>query len=347
MDQPYNPHPGHFHHRHRNLASIITVVVIVILVAAAAGYLALNWHGVPTVTSNQSFSVPSGQSVYFKLPGSSYTYALYVKNSTGAYSTIYVSKVPVLTSPIITFVLVNGESANISASGSSQNANIEVKLVSSTSKEANIKLIPIPSLFTIKVSSLVQVRNPASFYAANNSTPITIPLPPANTTNSTKKNTTTNKTTVTPPPKVVATPLENISTVLNTTYIGTLMKNYKALYLQDTSCTSQTYGTDIQVYAQQQPVGPFDFANASAVTPTNLLVNVTARSKTNYYVTYTPVTPIPTFPGPAVTFNFDSASGVVTNITFSGIYLDQNYTTLNKNYEFQDGIGNNCGAYVP
>jgi|GEM_PF-1555684 hypothetical protein len=364
MDQPFNPSKSHIHHhRHGNHAPIITAAAIVILIAVAIGYLALTWHGTPTVTTNQSFSVQNGQSIYFRLKNNPDTFALFLQNSSNSYSIIYVSKVPVLTSPIITFGLASSQSVNISAEGSSQNADLQVKLISSTNKSATIELISIPSIFTIKLSSGIQVRNPASFYTPNNATqPIVITQSPAVqnktsnkttatvTTPVTPKNTTTtpkNVTTTPQQPKVSGNSIKNISSILNATYIGTLMNEYKTLYNKDKACDSQTYGTDLQTNDHYAPIGPFDYANASASTPTDVTVNATMLSKTNYAVRYYIVTPSAVFTKPSVAFNLSTSSGVVTNIVFAGAYLDQNYTSLNQVYNFQNGIANDCGAYIP
>jgi hypothetical protein len=340
---------GHMQHgKRRSMRPMLTTAILIIVVIAIVAYLALSWHGVTTVTSSQTLSVMKGQSAYFKLKNSSDLYSLYLKNTSSAYATIYVSKVPVLTTPIVSFELVSGQSANISADGSSQNADLEVELISGNATGARIGLIPIPSIFAIKTSAGVQITRPASFYTINNATSPPVTPTPTNTTKNTTK-TTTNSTSTPPPPppKPTTTPLQNISTVLNATYIGALMKNYKALYIQDTACTSQAYGTALQVYANQAPIGPSDFTNASERTPTNLIVNASQSGASSYFVTYTVATPNNGFPKPSVTFNFSSTSGVVTNIVFTGIYLDLNYTSLENAYNFQKGIGGSCGAYIP
>ncbi len=342
------------HHRRRHLGPALKTAALIVAIVLIISFLALQWHGIPTLTSNQTFSVLNGQSVYFKLKGSSDTYTLFLENSSSAYAIIYISKVPVLTNPIVTFGLVDGQSVNISSSGSSV-ANLQARLLSSTTKSASIELTSIPSLFTIAPSSGIVVRNPASFYSSSNLTAQQVVPPPATTTSGSSnktKATATNTTktaanTTTTQKSSAPSALENASSILNSTYIGTLMNEYNALYIKDRACTSQVYGTDLQTYAHQAPVGPFDFANASSTTPTGLAVNATTLGKNNYRITYSAQTPSTFYSGIAVSFNLSTITGVVTGLAFKGVYLDQNYTSLNNNYEFQNGISGACGAYIP
>lgn len=356
MEQLQDGDRQQFHHRRGHIGRLVRDAAIVIIIVAIIAYVALSWHGIPTITTNKTLTVLSGQSVYFKIKGNANTFALLLKNTSSAYGVVYISQVPVLTNPIVAFGLVNGQSVNVSTGGSTT-ADIEVKLVSASTKNATLKLLVIPSLFTIQTSPGVQVRYPASFYANSTSPPpIIITPPPTVVQNTTKPSSKPNTSTVTtpPPPTSTSTPLENISTILNTTYLATLMNNYKALYVEDRACTPSNYNTTFLAYrsqipgaAGQQPIGPFDFANASQVTPTNVAVSVTQQGKGLYAVTYSVTTPLASFSGPVITFNITSTTGTITNPAFKGLFAGANYTDLENAYSFQNSIGGTCGAYIP
>ena len=351
-------------HAHRGRRFPLTKAAAVIAIAAViVAVVALGLQGVPTVTSGTTLHIREGQSAYFKLAGNGNTYVIYLENSTVPYSVIYVSEVPVLVHRMVAFGLAPGQSVNISTSGSAT-ADLQVKLMSSASSNASVKLLSIPDLFTIKASPGIEVRYPASFYSSSSTPPPIIITPPAvaqNTTSTQSNNATSGKTssqsttpTTAPAPTSTTTPLENISAILNTTYMGVLMNNYEALYSKDTACNVNEYNTTFIAYRNQipgasgqLPVGIFDFANASRVTPTGVTVSATQQGKGLYAVTYSVNTPSAEFSGPIATFNISGVSGVLTNVKFKGLFYGENYTTLNTAYKFQAGITGTCGAYIP
>lgn len=350
MDDSHGPK------RRSSIGSWAKPLVFIVIIIAILAYLAATWHGVSTISGNQTLSLQNNQSAYFLLKSGGDKYAIYLKNLSSGYAEFYVSETPIPTNPVDEFALSNGESVNISTNGTS-NANLHIRLVKSTNSSATVELTPIPSIFSAKVSPGVAVRNPYSLYSSSNQTIVITPppSPPPKTTNTTTKNSTTTKTTQNTTKTVAPTPYENISNILNTTYMGTLMNNYKALYQKDSQCTVSVYNTTFLVYENQisgvpaasQPVGPFDYANASQGVPTNININVSQSSKTLYMVNYTAITPSKSLTGIVVSMNLNSSTGVLTNVKFEGLYLGQNYTTLKSTYTFQNNINTDCGTYIP
>ena len=344
----------------KNLYRTATTILLAVIVIAIIAYIALTWHGIPTLSSNQTISLAVGKSSYFRLNGNSPYFSIFLKNSTKSYATIYVSQVPVLTSPVSEFIAYNGEQVNFSTSLSST-ANLGIILLSATNSISKIELIPIPSLYKIKTSPSIVISSPASFYS--NITGIaSLPTPPTTTTpSSTQQN---SSKPASPPASTSATassgngqqskptppassPIQNISTILNYTNIGSLMKNYTILYAESKSCTAPEYNTSLLEYLHQSPTGPLDFQNASQATPTGLILNASIISKNNYLVTYSPEVAMKNLQGVAVSFNLDPATAAITNQKFTGIFEGQNLTSLQKTYTFQNSLTGQCKAYMP
>ncbi len=348
-------------HRKSNTGKMATTAALVIVVIAIIAYLAFSWHGVPIVSSNQTISLALGKSSYFKLKGQPATFAMFLENSSPSYATIYVSEVPVLTSSVSEFTVYNGSQANISTS-LSPTADLAVKLVSSGNTTSKVELIPIPAVYKIRTSPSIVISNPASFYsgtvtqtpqpstASSSSSSGTSSQPSGKTAGSSQ--TSSQSSSSNPPPTStsaapVKTPLENISSILNYTYIGSLMNNYSTLYTYDKACTAPEYNTSFLEFVHQSPIGSSDFRNATTMTPTGLVANATAKGNNNYAVTYSPIVSDPSTRGVAVSFNLDSSTAAVTNLKFSGIYQTLNYTSVLANYRYQKGISGSCGAYIP
>lgn len=328
-------------------------IALIIIVIAIIAYLALTVHGVSALGTNETVLLAPGQTSYFMLKNNPSVYSIYLKNTTTAYANFYVSKVPVLASPIVSFGLVGGQAINVSTNGTAQGANLQVKLISSTNSNARVNLIPVPAGFTVRISSGVTTKNPSSFYSINStaSQTTTTPPPSTNSTTTTSSGVTTSTTTIATTvsgKSKYQIALQNISVVLNTTPIGTLMKDYNILYSKDTSCTASQYNTTLLSYAHLQAAGPYTFYNATLNTPTSLTVNAVQLNNGLYAVNYTASVPQRSLSGVAVKLDI-SGTGVITNQSFvsTGIYQGLNYSALVTAYNTQSGISGPCGALIP
>ncbi len=352
------PQSSRMPHRKFNTGKIATTVTLAVIVIAIIAYLALSWHGVPVVSLNQTVSLALGKSSYFKLKGQSGTFAMFLQNSSSKYSVIYMSEVPVLTNPISELTLYNGSQLNASTSLSPV-ADLAVKLLSSGNTSAKVVLTLIPAVYGIKTSPSIIISNPASFYSGSGKTETTpassaasvTPSSSAGKTSGTSSgpssSTSGTSTTTTSAISPVKTPIENISSILNYTYIGSLMHNYSILYSSDKACTSSEYNTSFLEFIHQSPTGPSSFKNVSAATPAGFTANATVVDKNNYLVIYLPMVSAQGLRGTAVSFNLDSSTATITNLNFNGIYQGLNYTSLLNSYRFQKGLSGSCGAYMP
>lgn len=334
-------------HRHRGISSKAKTAVLVIIVILIIAYLALTWHGTAYISTNKTITLAPGQSYYFGIKGSSGQFTIFLDNESGSHAIFYVSKVPVLTSPISAFAIAPSQSANISTYGNSGAANLQVRLIALSSKASYVELLTLPPQYGVKVSSGVEVRNPASFYSPSNYTqPATTPVTTPNTTTNSSKTTTKTNTTTTTPPKSTSTPLENISTILNTTYVYTLMNKFNTLYVKDRACTPALYNQTLVSLGYS----PSDFPYTAAYdgTPSGLTVSAVAYNKTKYEIIYNATFPVAPVTQKVAAFNL-TTSGVLTNLEFSSssVYQGQNYTSLDNIYGIQNGIAGDCGAYAP
>ena len=356
------PHPIKPNRHHRgHIIPLIRNALIIVLVAGIAAYFITSQHSIVSLSaSNYTARLSSGQSLYFTTGNGKSTYALYLENTSTQSAGFYLSMVPVLTNPITVFSLQPKSELNISANLTG-NADLRITLDSSNAKNSTITLIGIPSQFAVKQSPGIVSRQPAPLYSYSNSTQ---PNLQANQSLPATQSNTTAKTTPTPPPSntvsnttttkpSVQSPLDNVSSLLNTTYVGSLMKKYAALYSKDTACTPSTYNTTFMAYRTQfgaggqNPVGAFDFANLSKATPTGVNVTASYLGKNNYLISYLLKVPSAQSPATALTLNLNSSSGVITNLKFQGLYADLNYSSLDNAYTFQSSISGSCGALIP
>lgn len=320
-----------------------TILIIIIILAIV--YILLNRQNVISVSAATNLTVPLSSSAYFTVKGSG-VYALYLKNSSPYGSDFYLSKAPVLEGPIESFSLSKSAAANVSLySIPSSNADLQVKLLYSNNSTAKVELTPTPSGFSVRSSDNVNIVNPAGFQSGGPAAGTTMPT---TTIPSTPSAASTATTTVKQTTTVSQVSFQSVLIIANSTYIGTLMNNYKTLYIKGSGCTQNVYSTDMEAYASQySQTGPFTFQNASATTPTNINVNVAEISTNLYFVNYSTISPSTVTTGPAAGMTINITSGITSNVVFKGIYLGQNYTVVNKNYQFQNGIPNACGAYIP
>jgi hypothetical protein len=321
------------HGRSGGRTKAVAAAVVIVIVALVA-YYAIG-QGVPQITQTQLVYVPVNQTSYFKIFG--YLVAMRLQSSSNYSAVLYASRVPVLLGPVSAFSLATGASASVSSAGS-QIADINVKLMSSSSKGASIDVTPLPSTLAVGTSSTVSVLNPAALGSASSANAVTV-VPSLTTAVTTSATTTILNTGATLKQQAIG--------IANATQVGTLMKKYKALYNSDTACTASVYGATYSIYYGAMPTVPNDFANVSALTPTDIAVNATLVSGSRYNVTYSLVSGSPYTRGPAVVVTVDTSLSSAVGTAFAGMYRGLSYATINNTYTFQSGIVNRaCAAFV-
>ncbi|MDE1854908.1 MAG: hypothetical protein KGH57_01125 [Candidatus Micrarchaeota archaeon] len=316
-----------------SLRQIIGLVAALIVIYIAYGILL---PSVVTITSTRSLTLSTNQSQLIKIYNGSPA-DMKVVSSSSSSASFYLTSVPVLYGPVVSFSLSPQASLNVSSSGSGT-ADMNIKLVSSSNSSITVEITPLTAALGIKPSRGVTLLNPASLSNIGTSN-ITI------TTLSTVSTTSTTTTTISTNSTLVL--FQQALTLMNKTGTGVLMKNYAALYAKDVACTPSVYNATYTQYYSKHPPAPVDYYNVSLATPTGIKINESKLSKTNVLLTYSTVSPSPGTTGTAVQAIINtSSSSFIQSLSFTGVYAGFNYTILNKSYAFQSKILNNCGAYI-
>ncbi|MEM0200840.1 MAG: hypothetical protein QXD23_00335 [Candidatus Micrarchaeaceae archaeon] len=335
-------HKTHGFQRKRSPTTLIIAAIIIIAIAVV---VLLSLGGVNKISSSQTFTIKQGSSLQFTLPSSQSTFSIYLNNATTSSAGLLVSQSPVLSSTIVSFLINNGSTLNISTEGLST-ANLQIKLLSSNSTYAKLQLTPVPSGLTIPTSSFVINSQPSpipksSITPAQSTISTTTSIQSSTAPKTSQQSTVPTTTTTTPSIS------QSIITEANNSYIGTLVANLNILYAEESQCTSSIYNQTFISYVHQQPIGPFSYQNVSTVTPKSILTKITGPFSYGYLVNYTSNSDSKLTSGLAISMELNSTTGVISNVKFSGIFEGQNYTDIHNSYTFQSGIGNSCAALIP
>lgn len=323
-------------HRDR-IGAKVWIAIIIVLAAAAIVALSLGSQHIRAISSGSTLSMVKGSPEYFEVSGTQHVFSILLENSSGSGAVVYISRYPVLEGPILNVSINSAEVINVSLEGT-QSADLQIKLLSSGSNSASLLMTAVPQTFSIRTSPGIKVLNPTTL-SGSESTQQSIPV--QGSTTSTLTSTYLATTTVQQPQQ--NTSLAALA-LANSTNIGILLNNYKALYNKDTGCTSGIYNSSLLTYAKQSPTGPLSFYNMSRQIPTDITASASKTAAGLYKVVYTTISP--SEKSIAVTMYMNSA-GAVLNVTYSGTFTGMNYSQLSNSYAFQSGIYNSCAAYIP
>ncbi len=314
------------HHRSSKPALIVAAAVIVIIIAIALSLAAK----APTVSSTSTFTLANGSATTFYLPDSANASSVYIASASGSGAMLYIGHNPVLTNKIAVADLSPGQSVNVSASHAAQ-ADLQIKLVSSSSGSVTLALTYVPSSLGVAVSPWLSYLNATTSQHTYAST--------SPTTQSTTLATTSVTTTVSVNKTQAALELAN------TTSYGVLINKYKALYRSDAgACTKTQYDIDYSKAFGAVPSGPSTFANVSVAVPTTIISSITKLSAAMYNITYSSVSGIGTYP--AMRIEFNATGQYVVTSKFMGIYQGESYATVSSAYQSMNS-SDACAAYVP
>ncbi len=317
------------------LVHIIIAIIAILIIYFVVSSVFLNQ--VHQLGAQESFTINKNSTIFYSFPDNSTTYAIFLKNSSTSSATFYISGLPVFTKPIVAITLSGGGSANISSKAGSV-ADIHITLFSSTNSQATFSLTPLLQGLDVKVSGNVNVINPST---GASSVPISGNAT-ASTTTSTIPSSSTSTTTI------AVNANQKVLSGLNSTPIGTLMAEYKALYIKDVQCTPSVYNSTFLSQFGYLPPAPASYQNTTLTTPTNINLNVSKFSANVYNVTYSTVSPSPETTGTALIVQYNLVSNSVISQKFEGlVFFNQTYAKLDTTYAFQSGINNDCGAYIP
>lgn len=285
------------------------------------------------------------QSVYLKILNSTHVSVLYLQKVQNSSSVFYVSSVPILSGPISAVQIAAGSGINVSTEGSAT-ANLNIALLASNSSGARVKLTPITSSLSIRVSSSVTLLSLPSFGfgTSNKSSGFTV-----TSTAATTSAVTTSVAATTTIANTTAAKEQQALSLANTTGPGSLMVKYKVLYQAVSGCTPSLYNSTYLSQIHVPPGGPSAYANVTPITPTNITTHVAQTANPdNFLVTYSTATPTPLPVGSvALSMGINVSSSAIVNVTFKGIFQGLNYTKVNNGYAIQAAVGNACGALIP
>jgi len=321
----------------------IAIAAVVLLIVVFVAYFATQ-PGITEITTTKTISLAANQTSYIGIPSS--VVALRLQSTSSASATFYASQTPVLLGSISLFSLAPGASVNVSSSGSGA-ADMNLRLVSSTSTGASVSITPLSPSLGVRTSSGVSVMNPLAFGTTPSAAGSASTANSAGGSTGSAKATTTISTLTTSIPAVSAA--QKALNISNSTPLGKLLVNLKALYVLGKTCDSNTYNITYARYYGPMPTGPSSFYNASLFTPTNLVATATQLgSSNNFKVIYSTISLSSLTTGPAVTLTVNTTTGMTSNTLFTGVFQGLNYTTISQIYAFQSTMpnGNHCAAYI-
>ncbi len=331
---------------------ILPVIIVIALVAI----LLFSMGGVNTISQTQTLSLTQGTASQLKLTSSA-VFSMYLSSVSSSSAEISISQSPVLLSTIVSFSILSGQTLNVSTYASN-NANLQIKLLSSNASTAKLQLTPVPTGLTIPISPGLSSSQPSSLPqtgVSGNTTQSTTILSTTTTISNQNTSKTTSVTTVATGASTsqvtTTSPNQNIpSSVVSAAEnsdIGKLVANLDTLYAEESQCTPSLYNQTLLSKTGQSATGAFSYANASAITPSTITSVITGPVYSNYTVVYSSKSNSKLTTGTAISLILNGTTGIISNIKFSGIFEGQNYTDIENSYNYQNSIGNACAAYIP
>jgi hypothetical protein len=334
---------------HLSWKKILGIVVLLIIIYFAYGAL---FPSTITISTTRSLSLSLNQTLFVQIyNGTPSALELHSTSATGA--TFYITKLPVIYNPLVSFSLSPVSSINVSSSGSGV-ADMNIQLSSSSATGATIQVTPLQTVLGIRTSPSVSLQNPTGLGgAANSGSATTMPTTTASGTSSqatTTAQATTAATTTTVVQNANTVLLQKALTLITQAGIGGVMTGYGKLYAKDVACNQSAYNAAYSYYnsSHKAPSAPFSFENTTPYIPTAVNINETLLSaKNNVKIVYSLATPSPDTAGPAVTAVVNTSSpSFLQSLTFAGLYFGWNTIVLNRTYTFQSEVTGNCGAYI-
>ncbi|MEM0154302.1 MAG: hypothetical protein QW814_00500 [Methanothrix sp.] len=326
--------PKHHTRRKINANSIAIYAVIVILIIAIALY-ALTYKGVQDLGSGGNVTVSSNGTV-FMLGG--VEYATYM----GSGDTLYISKQPAFINPLMEVSL--SKDTTVHANYMSKYADIGIELLSANGTSALVHFITISQSDAVPPDSS-QIR----IVPTNISSKTTSTILPSKSSNSTVLGSTTSTTVSTTVTTTTSQPngYSKALSALQASKYYSLMENYSELYHNTSQCTPSLYNKTYEANNYGvPPSGPQTYANVSAFVPFNMSYALNDVSGPIYEAIYTTISKSTITTGTALSMVINSSDGVISNITYSGIFAGTNESALYQGYLSAVRVGGACGIYL-
>ena len=331
----------------------VAIVGVAVVVVLAIIYFALTGSSVSTITTNKTLTLAPNQSTIFQLGANANTRsALYLYNVSNGSAEFMVSKTPVLASTAYKFMIGNGQIENISTNGTGT-ANLQVKLISSSSSSATVEITSVPADFGVKTSANLVLLNatataPPITTTTTSNTATTSNTQTTSTTNTTKNTTKSTNTTKTNTTTSTTLTTAQVMQLANATQDGTLMQKDNTLWTTDSGCTSTEYNNSYFSQFGTQPPELANYTNQLQVIPTGITYAVTHGTGTKYRIAYSSVGRSSLVNGPLLTLWINSSTSTpLINATFTGIFQGSSYSNLETAYQSQAAISGDCAAYLP
>ncbi len=329
--------------KNNNVVFLFVAALIIIGIIYLLFFYNYNNNKIKTITSQYSLNLNSS-SFLFTLNNSEYSLYLYSVSKNKA--DVYLQRFPNFVNPVLNVSIYLNNSTKLNLG--SKYADLEIKLNSISSNSVNIDLIPLQQYLLIKPDS--ENINIVKTYSQNNTALFNKSINKTPSVTTTLQNTTTSViSTTVPSSSNITTASANkavaIKLVKSDKYYA-LLQNYSDIYSNAANnCTSSLYNsTYLNEYAKQ-PAGPLLYKNIKNNSPSNIVSNISNKNN-EFYFTYIAESPNSSIAGNILTLTVNVSSISISNSTFSGIFKEQNYTSIYSNYLTITKITNSCAAYV-
>ena len=325
-------------HRPRGKAKAkgVAIYAVMAIIIIAVALYALTYKSVQNLGSAGNVTISANGTV-FMLGGTEY--AAYM----GSSSTLYISKQPSFVNPLMAVAL--SKDTTIHVNYMSKYADIGIELLSINGTSALVHFIAISQSAAVTPDSS-QMR----IVPTNASTTTTSTVYPSKSSNSTKSGSTTSTTVAT---TVTTTALQpngysKALSALQASKYYSLMENYSELYYNTSKCTPSLYNKTYEANKYGvPPSGQQTYENVSAFVPFNMTYSLKDLSGPIYKVTYNAISKSTITTGAALSMVINSSDGLISNVTYSGVFTGMNESALYQGYITAVRIGGACGIYIP
>lgn len=337
-------------------AKVKIAALIIIVVAAIALYTLLVLRvSQTTINSPTTVNITRSGNLY-SINSNQYFISLSQISISGAKAYIRISRLPMFINPVLNVSLTLGNITKINVG--TNYSNIGIQLQSISANAVTVQISPLfPSLEIAPDSSkivLIQtnllngsgssIGTATSGSSGSGSGTNTNTSTATTTAGSTTVGTTVATTTI----QQVNVSASDLATALKQSPIYALMLNFSVLYDNTSNCTPVKYNNSyVELYGGLPAIGN-DYYNVTRYVPYNLSSTTTNIGKGNFNVVYKTKTIDPGFNNAiALTLKVNASTESVTNSTFSGVFMDLNYTVLKSSYSKAQSIGGACGISIP
>ncbi len=323
-------------HGNKLTLRLVEAVVVLLFLYAIATW-AVGAFSIIQVNSSTNVTFTNATAL-FTLSGSEY--AASVVDSTPSSAQLSITRVPAFQNPTFYVTMYMDNTTNFNGT-MGRYANMQLKLLSTGSKSADVQITPIPSTIVLNpTASRITVAGSTLTPVAVGGN-VNVTTVPTTSIGVTSTITTSATTSI---PGQAGGYLKAQSILASSEYFS-LMNNYTVLYKDTVNCTAPSYNLTFTAYNHFAPSGPSAYSNVSMVTPYSAAINITNSSVHTYYATYKTFSHSTLTTGAAMVITINVTSGLIANVTFEGAFYGQTDAKLSSGYVTAKGLGA-CGILV-